>query len=257
MARLDRFCQKHIQIFHEAGFVILPGFFSQTEVAAMDKAIEVLASVPQEETKGKQMVYFEDTVFGPPARVLSRIEKFVEYSPALAEVARDAAIHACVAAFFQQKPLLFKEKINFKMSGGRGFEPHQDIQPGWDIYADYFISVLITVDPSTVENGCLELAARQHRRGMIGKKWHPMTGDELDGIEFMPFPTDPGDVVFFDCFVPHQSGPNLTDKSRRNIYLSFNPASQGDHRLQYYEDKRKSFPPDYERNQGKAYKFKV
>ena len=67
----------------------------------------------------------------------------------------------------------------------------------------------------------------------------------------------PGDVAFFDCFVPHQSEPNLTGTQRRNVYLTYNRASEGDQRGKYFSDKRKSYPPDFEREAGKEYAFRV
>jgi ectoine hydroxylase-related dioxygenase (phytanoyl-CoA dioxygenase family) len=162
-----------------------------------------------------------------------------------------------VAELFGEPAVLFKEKINFKLPGGGGFTPHQDIQPGWDEYAPYFISVLITVDDSTLANGCLELAAGHHTRGMIGRKWKPLEGHELDGITFVPYPMQPGDAAFFDCFVPHQSKPNFTDTRRRNLYLTYNRLRDGDRRQKYFDDKRKSYPPDNEREPGKEYVFRV
>ena len=128
---------------------------------------------------------------------------------------------------------------------------------GWDEYAPYFLSVLVTVDASTEENGCLELAAGHHKRGMIGRRWQPLEGDELKGITFKQYPMSPGDVAFFDCFVPHRSGPNLTPVRRRNLYLTYNRKRDGDHRAKYFADKRASFPPDKERDPKKAYSFKV
>jgi ectoine hydroxylase-related dioxygenase (phytanoyl-CoA dioxygenase family) len=67
----------------------------------------------------------------------------------------------------------------------------------------------------------------------------------------------PGDAVFFDSYAPHRSLPNTTDKARRVLYITFNGASEGDHRAQYYADKRKSYPPDIERDPNKTYSFKV
>ena len=143
------------------------------------------------------------------------------------------------------------------MPGGAGFEPHQDIQPGWDDYCPYFVSVLIAVDENTLENGCLELAAGFHKKGLLGQKWRPLQGEELVGIEFTPYPMAPGDVAIFDCFVPHQSKPNKTARPRRNLYLTFNRAADGQQRERYFADKRKSFPPDNERDPGKEYSYKV
>ena len=35
-------------------------------------------------------------------------------------------------------------KVNFKMPGSNGFIPHQDAQAGWNSYASFFITVLIS-----------------------------------------------------------------------------------------------------------------
>jgi ectoine hydroxylase-related dioxygenase (phytanoyl-CoA dioxygenase family) len=67
----------------------------------------------------------------------------------------------------------------------------------------------------------------------------------------------PGDVMFFDCYAPHQSEPNLTAHQRRNDYLTYNRASDGDHRERYFADKRASYPPDNEREDGRQYVFRV
>ena len=73
----------------------------------------------------------------------------------------------------------------------------------------------------------------------------------------MPCPTKPGDAVFFNSFAPHGSKPNLTDQTRRVLYVTYIAASRGDHRAQYYTDKRKSYPPDIERETGKTYVYRV
>ena len=70
-------------------------------------------------------------------------------------------------------------------------------------------------------------------------------------------PTEPGDVLFFDSFVPHRSGPNRTSVQRRVLYVTYNGASAGDSRERYYADKRASYPPDCEREAGKDYSFRV
>ena len=72
-----------------------------------------------------------------------------------------------------------------------------------------------------------------------------------------PVPTQAGDVVFFDSFVPHASKPNFTDRPRRILYLTYNLASHGDHRAQYYAEKHASFPPDIERDGTTSYVFRV
>ena len=241
--------------FDRDGFLVVRSVFTASEVVAYAAAIDALASRPPE--IGQQMVYFEDSRTAPGTRVLARIEKFVEYDATLADVVLDPRLVDAASTLIGDRAVLFKDKINFKMPGGAGFTPHQDIQPGWDRYAPYFLSVLIAIDENTIENGCLELVAGQHRRGLIGRRWEPLEGEELAGLDFVPYPMAPGDIAFFDCFTPHQSQPNLTDRPRRNLYLTYNRAADGDFREQYFADKRKSFPPDFERDPGATYTFRV
>jgi 2-aminoethylphosphonate dioxygenase len=241
--------------FERDGFVVVRGVFSSSEIAGYTGAIEALASRPPE--VGRQMVYFENSRTIPTASVLSRIEAFVEFDDTLSGVVFDPRIVEATAALLGDGAVLFKDKINFKLPGGSGFTPHQDIQAGWDTYAPYFVSVLVAIDENTIENGCLELAAGHHGRGLIGRRWEPLAGDELAGLEFVPYPMAPGDVAYFDCFTPHQSQPNRTTRPRRNLYLTFNRAGDGDFRKQYFADKRKNFPPDYERTPGVTYTFRV
>jgi 2-aminoethylphosphonate dioxygenase len=241
--------------FDRDGFVIIRQMYSPAEAAEMARWIEELLARPME--KGKTMLYYEDSRLEPGKRIVSRLEKFSEFHDGFDRLVSAPRMIDKVSQLLGAPAVLFKEKINFKMPGGDGFKAHQDIQPGWDDYADFFISVLVAIDDNTVANGCLELAAGHHQRGLIGRKWEPMEGQELDGIEFVKYPMQPGDAAFFDCFVPHQSAPNLTSQQRRNLYLTYNRASGGDHREAYFAAKRKNFPPDFEREAGKDYRFRV
>ena len=51
-------------------------------------------------------------------RVMSRIEKFSEYSPELKNLACDQRMLGRVGELLNDTPVLFKEKINFKLPGG-------------------------------------------------------------------------------------------------------------------------------------------
>ena len=154
--------------FQRDGFVIVRSLFAPEELRRHAASIDALAARPPE--IGRQMAYFEDSLLVPGTRVLARIERFIEYEDGLASLVRDPRIGDLTSALLGDRAILFKDKINFKMPGGAGFTPHQDIQPGWDTYAPYFISVLIAIDANTIENGCLQLAAGHHHRGLIGRK---------------------------------------------------------------------------------------
>jgi len=155
-----------------------------------------------------------------------------------------------------EEAILFKEKVNFKMPGGDGFTPHQDQQAGWGYYTDYFLSALVCIDESTVENGCLKVVAGHQHDGLY-TEWEPLTEENMATMEFVDCPTNPGDMVIFDCYTPHSSDPNMSDKIRRLYYATYNRASDGDHLEQYYADKYKNYPPDIDREKGKEYIFRV
>ena len=249
------FSPLEISGYRRDGFVIVPTMVTASEINRLSDLIDKLCSkTPQ---PGREMVYFEDSLMEKGKRVLSRIEKFADADPELKNFIYGEAMVRRVQELLGDQPALFKEKINFKMPGGGGFAPHQDIQPGWDDYAPYFISILVTIDKSTIKNGCLELSAGHHKRGMLGEKWKPLTEEQLRGVVFEAYPMEPGDVAFFDCYVPHQSKPNLTSSQRRNLYLTYNRQSDGLSRERYFSDKRKNYPPDNERESGKEYIFKV
>ena len=81
--------------------------------------------------------------------------------------------------------------------------------------------------------------------------------NSLKNMKFISIETKPGDSIFFDCYTPHRSEPNLTNKPRRILYLTYNKLADGDYREKYYEDKYNNYPPDIDRDPKKKYTFKV
>lgn len=241
--------------FERDGYLVVPGLVRGEALGRMIAAVDRLQDAP--EAPGAYMKYFEESLVEPGRRLLNRVENFVPYDATLGALLTGPEVQGLVAAVLGEPAVLFKDKINFKLPGGGAFEPHQDAQAGWDSYADYYVNVSITVDETTIENGCLEIAEWRHRRALIGRMWEPLAPAELEGIRFVPVPTRPGDAIVFDSYIPHQSAPNLSATPRRVIYATYNRAAAGDHRARYYADKRQSYPPDCEREAGKTYQYRV
>ena len=237
------------------GFLVVPGLFDADEVAALRAWTDEVQAWP--EVPGRWMVYGEPSLTEPGRRLINRIENFYPYHAGFKGLFDGEKLAGWVGELFGEPAVLFKDKINFKLPGGDGFKPHQDQQAGWSAYARLFVTALVAIDEATAENGCLELAAGHHTRGLIGREWAPLTEEEMRGMAFVPHPARPGDVAFFDSYVPHRSGPNLTAEPRRVLYVTYNRAAEGDHRLRYYADKRRSYPPDCEREPGQQYVYKV
>jgi len=245
---------EHCEAFARDGFVVVRQLFCARTMQDLSRWTDEVVAL--EERPARHMVYYEDNLNDLRQRVLSRIENFCPYHAQLDTLLNSECVLRLISTLLGERAVMFKDKINFKMPGSDGFKSHQDVQAGWDRYASLHLTMLLSIDSATPDNGCLELAAGVHRAGLLGESWKPLD-DESSRLRYIACPTEPGDAVFFDSFVPHRSAANFTDAARRVLYVTYNAHSQGDHRKQYYVDKRLSYPPDIEREPGQDYVFRV
>ena len=249
------FTAEQIAIYREKGWLLARGFVDPLEVEALSRWTDELAERPEE--PGKHMVYRESSLRDPGMRVIQRVENFCPYHAGFDAFVTAGGLRAAVDQLLGSTARLFKDKINFKMPGGAGFEPHQDQQAGWSRYAPMFLTAMVTIDPATLQNGCLEMGDGARLTRLVGAEWRPLEAVEMKDFSLVPVPTEPGDVLFFDSYVPHASKANMSDRPRRILYLTYNAATEGDHRARYFAEKRESFPPDIERSPGIEYTFRV
>ena len=244
-----------LEQYAKRGWLAARGFFSPADIGDIVRFTEEICALP--EVPGAQMVYREASLLDSKTRIIQRIENFCPYHAGIDALIRGGRLQRSVEQLFGDPAVLFKEKINFKLPGGGAFEPHQDQQAGWSVYAPQFVTAMVSIDDATLENGCLQMADLPRQSALLGREWAPLTAAEMAHFEMAPIPTRPGDVLFFDSFVPHASKANLSREQRRILYLTYNRASDGDHRLRYFADKRASFPPDIERLPNVEYRFRV
>lgn len=214
---------------------------------------EELAGWP--ETPGRWMKYFEQTE--ADERQLCRVENFLDDHEGLRGVIEGEDTLAVLGELMGEQAVLFKEKINYKLPGGAGFLAHQDA-PAFTSFAQRFhVTMLVTIDPMTIENGCLEVSDAvplyeimpQEPDGTIART-------EEERRSWQPLQLPAGSVVFFDSYIPHRSRPNLSDTPRRALYITYNRASEGERRAEYFAQKRAVFPPECEREAGVDYAAK-
>jgi ectoine hydroxylase-related dioxygenase (phytanoyl-CoA dioxygenase family) len=237
--------------FERDGYVVVPQAFGPQDMAMIERWAVEVERLPEE--PGRHWVFHEKSRLNDDD-LINRIEYISPFHDGFAQLI--AVLQAPAAQLFEEDAVLFKEKINFKMPGGGGFEPHQDAQAGWGDYASNFINVMVCIDEATIENGCLELAPRQNRRGLL-RGMEPLTEADTADMNFVSHPMQPGDMALFDAFTPHRSEPNPTSSIRRMYFATYNRASEGNHLDQYYADKRKNYPPDIERDPDREYTYKV
>lgn len=165
----------------------------------------------------------------------------IDLSPLCGEFAADERILAILHQLYGQPACLFKDKLIFKQPGTKGYELHQD-WISWPGFPRSFLTVLIPIDAAHDQNGCTEVFPGHHRHGSLSPEdgqYHQLSRDQLQGTRGVKLILQPGDIAIFDGFTPHCSGPNLSDGWRRQLYLSYNAASDGgDQRDTHYEEFR-------------------
>jgi len=241
---------QQMRFWKENSYLLFRGFLNENEQGLLKRWTEELAAWA--ETPGKWMKYFEK---GSVGRQLCRVENFIPYHSGLAEFLNDPRKLAILSQLMGEPAVLFKEKINFKLAGGKGFTPHQDAPAFTTFGQNYHITMMVSVDPSTIENGCLDVVADYATSTEVLQQEADGTLSQalVKKLRWQALPMSPGDLLLFDSYVPHGSAPNRTDHPRRALYVTYNRQSEGSRRAEYFEHKRAHFPPECERIAGVDY----
>lgn len=221
---------RQVEDFDRDGFIVIPQLLGKAEVEKVRLWVNEIAS--WEDTPGRWL-HHRETVNDKP--VLTRTENFLPYHEGLRAVLQGAMANA-VGQLFREPALVFKEKINYKLSGGAGYAAHQDA-PAYPM-GDRHITCMLAVDDSTPENGGLEFAAGHHRAGLMATGPDGcLTPEDAQRMAWQATTCLRGGAMFFDSFTPHRSGQNHSKKSRCMLYVTYNAASQGNLRDAYYAQK--------------------
>ena len=250
---------EHIRSWKRDGFLVIRAqeWLTAAEVKQLQSWMQEVQDWP--EKAFHWMKYFEESS-KDNSTLLNRVENFIPYHSGLNGWFNGSKTFSILEPLMGGEVVLYKDKINMKLPGGGGFEPHQDIAAGWGSYGDgkmNFVTLSVSMDHAHARNGALKCVAGKHKEGKFGNDWEPLSEKLVDSMKWEMIETFPGDMVIFDAFVPHRSDPNNADMARRNFYLTYNLKQDGDYRDQYFIDKRKGYPPDIERETGKLYKYKV
>src|SRR4051812_33583798 len=107
------FSAQDLARFEADGFVVVRGMYSADEIGELSGRIAAFAARPP--SAGKEMVYFEQSLAEKGKKILSRIEKFVDYDEGLKRFVTDPRMTGRAAELLGDAAILFKEKVNFKM----------------------------------------------------------------------------------------------------------------------------------------------
>jgi hypothetical protein len=218
--------------YRDHGWLLVTGVL-ELSVDQLQREVDAISAWDE---SGEWMHHYEMTDYG---RKLARTENFTPYSSPMHQLLRGGVVGQIAGELLGEDALLYKEKINYKLVGGAGFSPHQD-KPAYPL-VDNVLSVMIAVDDATIENGCLYVVSDWHHELLAQDERGCLSEEIIATLDWQPMPLAAGDTLFFHALTPHCSGPNTSSRDRRALYPTYNGASEGDLREDYYLSKLEAF----------------
>jgi ectoine hydroxylase-related dioxygenase (phytanoyl-CoA dioxygenase family) len=217
-----------IERYRATGYLILLGVFGSEEVAALASEAETLLGRAELIDTANIRCRWSDHVSSGEC-LFDCFDPVIDIGPVSRYVSRDPRILAPLADLYGEPAHLFKDKLIFKRPGVKGYNLHQDYI-SWPEFPTSFVTVIVAIDETNASNGATEIFPGYHQLGNMSPNdgdYHELSPDAIDLATGVTLDLQPGDVAIFSGFTPHRSAANESDGWRRQLYLSYNRASDG------------------------------
>ena len=237
-----------LRAWQEDGFFMRRAVFAESELVVLRDAAERVAVGAHRVARASSDTYAIDGnryAEGSGATIqwehaedsgtLRVVEPFHHLDPALDRLIEDPRIVDPICELIgADRVALFTDKLNLKRPGaGSRFRWHQD-SPYWGHFCDHLDqlpNVMVALDDASEDNGCFRVVRASHRRGLLpGREGDgvlgPLFTDEryFDVSAQVPAIVPAGSLVFFSPHSVHGSEPNRSDRQRRALVLTYQPA---------------------------------
>lgn len=233
--------------YRRAGYITLPGAFSEAYLAQLraesDRLLQLCAEesaryAPRIEWEKDYLAREDQTNM---ERVIRKLEPVSDLSPLFAELAFSESVAGPVRTLFGEDVELFEDKLNLKLPGGSAYPWHQDWSCCWRAFTDDLITCFIYLDDADENNGCLQVVPGSHSAKTIypfrqGSRFEIDTS-AIAQERIVPVPLKAGEMIFFDPYLLHYSALNRSTTPRRSIIYTYHPARLG-------QINQHRFPPD-------------
>lgn len=225
--------------YERNGFVVVRSIFSPAEMRdASAEADRLLAEYAHLKDTKNIRCRWQDNVFTGEC-TFETFDPIIDLGATCKRLAHHPALLKALATVYGEPACLFKDKLIYKPPGVKGYGLHQD-WIAWDGFPESFLTVLIPFDAADRDNGCTVVYPGYHHNGSLSAKdgsYHELPAGTVDEARAVPLLLEPGDVAIFGGFTPHRSDPNVSDRWRRQLYLSYNALSDGgDQREKHYRE---------------------
>ena len=234
--------------YEEDGFFVRESVFAEEELVALRAAAERVAATaadhveqPNERYAIDGNVYLEGSgstiqlEHAEATRTLRVIEPFHHLDAVFDALMDDPRLVEPMRGLVRSERVsLYTDKLNLKRPReGSGFRWHQD-SPYWHHFADHLDrlpNVMVALDDADEGNGCFRVVRGSHREGCLPG----LHGDGELGALFtdpryfdegaqVPLVVPAGSLVFFSAHTVHGSEPNGSDRPRRALVITYQPA---------------------------------
>jgi ectoine hydroxylase-related dioxygenase (phytanoyl-CoA dioxygenase family) len=216
---------KDVEFYKENGYLLVKAMFSREEVEEMRAAIDRIIE------RANETVYARNHRWGgdylPEEDLKKRVLRGyhnVEYHEAcFIRAITHPRMVAVLTRLIGPNVQLHHSKMLVKPpEKGAAFPMHQDY-PYFPHEKHTMLAASVHLDDADMENGCICVIPGSHKLG-------PMVTHEgrnyLDPRKYtfdqgVPCPAEAGDVLFFNYLTIHGSGPNNSDRTRRNVLFQY------------------------------------
>jgi hypothetical protein len=225
--------------YERDGYVVVRSLFGPDEMReAAAEADRLLAEYDHLKSAKNIRCRWQNNVFTGEC-TFETFDPVCDLGPVCDRLAHDPRLLAVLADLYGEPAYLFKDKLIYKPPGVKGYGLHQD-WIAWPGFPRSFLTVLIPFDPADRDNGCTVVYPGYHHGGSLSAEdgqYHELPAETVDEARAVPLMLAPGDVAVFGGFTPHRSDPNVSDRWRRQLYLSYNAASDGgEQRAKHYAE---------------------
>jgi phytanoyl-CoA hydroxylase len=218
---------KEAQFYLENGYLLVKGVFSKEEIENMRAGVENIVQRAAAAKMADNHAWQGD--FLPPDELKKLVLKgFHDVHYHDASFTR-AMVHPNMVAILTQligpNVQIHHSKMLVKPpENGAAFPMHQDY-PYFPHDHHTMLAASIHLDDTNEENGCLHVIPGTHKQGPL-----PHVGRYyLDHQQYpissgLACEAEAGDVLFFNYLTIHGSGPNRSERTRRNVLYQYKAA---------------------------------
>lgn len=250
-----RFTPAEAEQYTRDGYVLRRGAYAPAELAELRDAVESLIARVIEHARrpgagpefrlagghrlqfsSRTLIQWEWREGSPEVRL---IEPFTHLDPRFAGFWEDRRlVGPAQDALGLGEVCPFTCKLNLKRPrDGSEFPWHQDY-PYWYVrtpeHAHEIVTAMLFLDDAAASNGALRVLSGSHRAGPAPRDRKEPSGfladpARIDASAEVLVEAEAGSVLFFPALLLHRSTPNGSNRQRRALLLSFQPAGRPRH----------------------------